>query len=227
MIPHGEIVLEGIVGSTAYGLSREGSDIDKIGVFVAPIDSFLGLHPGKESVVSHDPDVTHHEIKKYMSLALKCNPTITELMWLPDDLYTVRKSWGQVLIDLRADFLSDSYVRNAYGGYAMQQAQRLQRRDSDGSLADKDPKKIAKHARHCMRLMHQGIELLTYGRLTVKVPNPEYYWNFDHVSVEGIVEEFSELDWIMKNEVKSVLPDEPNIGSVEDALIFIRKWGLS
>ncbi len=222
----GEIVLEGIVGSTAYGLAREGSDEDRLGVYCANIENLWKFSPPAESVQKHDPDVAYHEIKKYFSLAMKCNPTITELMWLPDELYTVRKAWGDVIIGLRESMLSDKAVRNSYGGYAMQQAKRLQRRDDDGSLAESDPKKIAKHARHCMRLMHQGLDLLETGTLTVRVKNPGYFWSMDDWSVTDIVNEFSELDEIM-HDVKSVLPDQPDRQKVEDALLAIRRWGLT
>ena len=39
------VILEGIVGSTAYGLARAGSDIDILGVYLAPAEDFLGLYP--------------------------------------------------------------------------------------------------------------------------------------------------------------------------------------
>ena len=37
------ILLEVISGSHAYGLNKENSDVDKRGVFVQPIDDYLGL----------------------------------------------------------------------------------------------------------------------------------------------------------------------------------------
>jgi len=36
------VVLEGVVGSQAYGLAREDSDEDRIGIFLAPSEEFLG-----------------------------------------------------------------------------------------------------------------------------------------------------------------------------------------
>ncbi len=87
-------ILRGIVGSTAYGLAHEGSDIDRLGMFVAPTVQFHGLHPpiGKAAsrVQTSPSDYTEHEAGKYVSLLLGANPTVTELLWLPDDLYEVR-----------------------------------------------------------------------------------------------------------------------------------------
>ena len=89
------VLLSGIVGSTAYGLATEDSDVDRLGVFAAPTERLVGLHPPQPSVVSSKPDATFHEAGKFAALALKVNPTITELMWLPDDLYETRTGLGR------------------------------------------------------------------------------------------------------------------------------------
>lgn len=131
------VLLSGIVGSTAYGLAHEGSDIDRLGVFAAPTVSLHGLHRPKESHVTKDPDVTLHEAAKWCRLALGGNPTASELVWLPDELYEVRTPLGDELIGIRSAFLSAERVRNAYLGYATQQFRRLQAAEPDAS-ADAD-----------------------------------------------------------------------------------------
>ena len=37
------VILSGIVGSTAYGLNNEGSDVDRLGVFAVPTRALFGL----------------------------------------------------------------------------------------------------------------------------------------------------------------------------------------
>lgn len=164
------VLLSGIVGSVAYGLDTEDSDVDRLGVFAAPTERLLGLHPPKPSVVSSKPDATFHEAGKFASLALNVNPTITELMWLPDDLYETRTELGDALIAIRRRFLSRARVRNAYLGYATQQFRRLENR-GDGSFSADTRKRTAKHARHLYRLHAQGIMLWQTGRLTVRLPH--------------------------------------------------------
>lgn len=44
------VVLEGILGSRAYGLGTERSDTDRLGVFVAPTREILGLRWGAPSL---------------------------------------------------------------------------------------------------------------------------------------------------------------------------------
>ena len=89
MIGVDTVLLEGIVGSTAYGLAHAGSDVDRLGVFAAPAVAFHGLHPPldkRATVVHHDPDRTLHEARKYCMLALSGNPTATELIASADDV---------------------------------------------------------------------------------------------------------------------------------------------
>ncbi|MGI3201610.1 DNA polymerase beta superfamily protein [Streptomyces sp. GLT-R25] len=154
------ILLSGIVGSTAYGLAHEGSDVDRLGMFAAPTDDLHGLHPPKESHVTTKPDSTLHEAAKWCRLALRGNPTVTELVWLPDELYEVRTPLGDELIGIRTTLLSAKRVRDAYLGYATQQFKRLYDR-GDSSLSADTRKRRAKHARHLRRLCHQGFPSCT------------------------------------------------------------------
>lgn len=168
MIP-GTVLLSGIVGSTAYGLDHAGSDIDRLGTYAAPTEAFHGLHPPLGRQASHvtiAPDATYHEAGKLCALLLKCNPTVTELLWLSD--YETRHPLGDDLIAIRKSFLSARAVRNAYLGYATQQMTRLVNR-GDGSFSSDTRKRTAKHGRHLWRLLQQGTDLHIMGELTVRL----------------------------------------------------------
>lgn len=168
MIP-GTVLLAGVVGSTAYGLDHAGSDVDRIGTYAAPTEAFHGLHPplGKQaSYVTTGPDATYHEAGKLVHLLLKGNPTVTEILWL--DRYEVRSSLGDDLIGIRQKFLSALAIRNAYLGYSTQQFRRLENR-GDGSFSSDTRHRTAKHSRHLWRLIQQGTDLNSCGKLTVRL----------------------------------------------------------
>lgn len=168
MIP-GIILLSGVVGSTAYGLAHEASDIDMLGCYAAPTAAFHGLHPptGKQaSHVTTAPDATFHEAGKLAALLLACNPTVTELLWLSQ--YETETAEGRDLIAIRSSFLSATAVRNAYLGYATQQFKRIENR-GDGSFSADTRKRTAKHARHLWRLLQQGAGLHRTGSLMVRL----------------------------------------------------------
>lgn len=216
------IILEGLCGSFAYGLNTETSDEDWKGIFVAPTKEFLGLERFKtKDVYDHtDPDFSYFEVAKYVNLALKCNPTITELLWL--DGYRVLTKPGKMLVDNREKFLSTNYVRNAYGGYVFSQARKLNARgDSYGNGKNK---RYAKHSRHLFRLLYQGRELLETGKLTVAVSKEvrDELFSLEKLSVAELItrfeKEIKELD-----DIKSVLSEKPDYEAVNDILLRIRK----
>ncbi|MFG2951556.1 nucleotidyltransferase domain-containing protein [Streptomyces adustus] len=205
------ILLSGVVGSTAYGLARPGSDVDRLGLFAAPTEDLHGLHGPKESHVSTAPDRTLHEAAKWCRLALGGNPTVMELVWLPDELYEVRTPLGDELIGIRLSFLSASRIRAAYLGYATQQFRKLQNR-SEGPLTAEVRRRTAKHARHLKRLCTQGYELYATGRLTITVDDPEGYHRFgeqvaaDPGTALPLLRRFEEAF----EETRSVLPERPD-----------------
>ncbi|BFV58245.1 hypothetical protein KCMC57_up33490 [Kitasatospora sp. CMC57] len=163
------VLLSGIVGSTAYGLAHAGSDLDRLGLFAAPTEEFHGLHRPSESHVTTSPDRTLHEAAKWCRLALGGNPTASELVWLPMELYEVRTPLGEELIAIRTSFLSERAVRNSYLGYATQQFRKLTTRDTTDPLTRA---RAAKHARHLVRLVRQGVALHETGHLEIRLADP-------------------------------------------------------
>lgn len=164
-------ILRGIVGSCAYGLSTPDSDVDIMGVYLEPQESFLGLQlvQDKDFTVHTTSDLrdhTFHELGKFLRLALKSNPSILELLWLPDWAYEHISPQGEFLLDSRHWFASADLVKNAYLGYATQQFKLLERRGDFGSDMKK---RTEKHARHLYRLLIQGFELYRTGELNVEL----------------------------------------------------------
>ena len=169
------VVLQGVVGSSAYGLAHEGSDVDRLGIYVAPIREVLGL--AHDKVINHtdvqlapNPDKSTHEIAKYLSLALQGNPTILELLFLNE--YEIVTEAGKLLIKQRAGLLGSKAIKARYGGYATSQAERLKRghdADEDIKFPGLAAKRTEKHGRHCARLLLQGAELLRTGRIQIDV----------------------------------------------------------
>ncbi|MFG2005914.1 DNA polymerase beta superfamily protein [Spirillospora sp. NPDC048911] len=221
------VLLSGIVGSTAYGLATPESDVDRLGVYAAPTEQFHGLHlpiGKKASKVSNDPDVTLHEAGKWAGLALGCNPTATELAWLPDDCYEVRTPLGEDLIGIRTSFLSAGRVRDAYLGYAVAQFKRLENR-GDGSFSADTRKRTAKHARHLYRLVTQGELLYATGHLQIRVDDPEKFRSFGERVADGGVEEARAMLAAAEeriDRIRTPLPDRPDEQTVERWLHAVR-----
>lgn len=218
------ILLSGIVGSTAYGLAGPESDVDRLGVFAHETVDLHGLEAPADTVTSSKPDTTFHEARKYAQLALGGNPTASELMWLPCDLYEVRNPLGDDLINMRQAFLSAKRVRDAYLGYATQQFKRLEGR-GDGSFSADTRKRTAKHARHLLRLCAQGLELYRTGSLRIRLDNPQDYLDFGERVAGGDIDHARRVMGGYEeafDDKPSVLPDEPDRAVVNEWLRSVR-----
>lgn len=209
------IILECVVGSHMYNLQTETSDKDVKGIFVDDPKKCLGLENLAEVKDHTDPDWAYYELKKYCNLALKMNPTITELLWANE--YTILKSLGKELISLRKAFLSKTAV-NSYLGYALSQIRRKYR-----NAADVTQYRAGKHVRHLWRLCKQYEELATTGELRVKLSDQEREkcFEFANASHQECVDWFLSEDKRLRA-IKSILPDEPDYQKVNDFLVKIR-----
>ena len=211
------VILEGIVGSTAYGLNIESSDIDIKGVYVAPTHEVLSLFPPAETIDQTKPDKTYHEVQRFLRLALKGNPSILELLWLEG--YTQLTKAGRMLVDNRHLFLSKT-IFHTYGGYAISQARKLNARQDSFSSTTKN--RYAKHARHCFRLLNQGRELLETGQLSIRVKNRDELFAIGQMEPSALVDKF-ERNFAEFDRIKTALPDKPDAEAVSNLLVKIRK----
>jgi predicted nucleotidyltransferase len=217
------ILLSGVVGSTAYGLAGPDSDVDRLGVFAAPTTQLHGLHPpvGKAaSVVRHEPDVTYHEAGKLAALCLGGNPTVTELLWL--ESYETHTPLGAELVAIRSAFTSARRCRDAYLGYAAAQFHRLL---NTGQFQSKMRKRVEKHARHLLRLLDQGYELYSTGFLTIRLAERQRYIEFgQRVAADpDAARPALAAAEVQFDTTRSVLPDAPDERTVEDWLLRVRQ----
>jgi hypothetical protein len=169
------IVLEGILGSRAYGLADENSDVDRRGVFLAPSEEFFGLDDVRETADNPYADEVLFELGRFIRQALKANPNMIELLWL--DKYEVCTEIGMGLIGLRTELLGGARVRSSYLGTAHALL---------GDVRRGGPK-TAKTARHLARLLITGYGLWYSGKLQVELPDPQFVHDFgQRVAQDGV-----------------------------------------
>lgn len=220
-----KIILLGVTGSQAHGLAGPDSDIDMRGVFIYPTEAILGLSRfcGKDVSTSAVEDVVLYEVGKFINLALEANPSILELLFLPE--YGCLTEEGKLLVVKREAFLSQR-VRKTFGGYATAQYRRLVQRERDGMVGfgPKTSKRREKHARHLVRLLLQGQQLLEKGTLTVKLTKAQrkIVRDAEKLSTPDLGELFAdELERM--DAIKSPLPEEPDYEFINYLLLELRR----
>ncbi|MEU3168217.1 nucleotidyltransferase domain-containing protein [Streptosporangium sp. NPDC006930] len=207
------LVLSVVVGSRAYGLETEESDIDRRGVFVAPTRLFWRLAKPPTHVEGPLPEQFSWEVERFCALALEANPTILECLWSP--MVERITPAGEELLAIRDAFLSER-ANQTFVGYADAQFRRL------------DPGRPRwKRAMHMIRLLLSGLHLARHGEPLVRM---------DAHRDRLLAVRRGELPWEEVERWRSeltarfrgggVLPAEPDRRRVEDYLARTRQAAL-
>lgn len=117
------IIILTLGGSYAYGMNKEGSDLDVRGIALnSKSDVLLGTD--FDQVVDVNTDTTIYSFNKMMDLLTANNPnTIEQLGCLPEH-YLHLSDIGKQLLDNRKMFLSKICIQS-FGGYSQAQLRRL------------------------------------------------------------------------------------------------------
>lgn len=235
------------VGSVAHGIALSGTDDkDYMGVCIEPKEYVIGLKHFEQHVYRTQPegvrsgagdiDSIVYSARKYASLALKGNPTILLLLYVPKEMIEYISPLGQELRDLHEAFASRR-AGQCFLGYMTAQTQRLlglrgQLRVYRQELIDKYGYDT-KYAGHIIRLGFQGVEYLSSGRITL--PMPEEQRRFVLAIREGKVEQdvmltkAGELTAELKELLQSSpLPEEPDHERVNAWLCqaYTKAWSM-
>ncbi|MBV9945915.1 MAG: nucleotidyltransferase domain-containing protein, partial [Myxococcales bacterium] len=117
------VVLEATVGSRAWGLADEDSDVDRRGVFALPFSWTQGLVAPPEDLVGADGSATYWATGKAIRQALRADPNTLEALFLPDA--TPVDVIGEWLLAERDAFVSVE-IYGTFGRYALGQLRRLE-----------------------------------------------------------------------------------------------------
>lgn len=118
------IILIGLGGSYAYGMNKDGSDLDIRGISLNKKEEVL-LGIDFEQVVDEKTDTTIYSFNKMIELLTKMNPNTCEILGLQDWQYFYLHPIGRELLENRKMFLSKICI-HTFGGYAGSQLRRME-----------------------------------------------------------------------------------------------------
>jgi len=172
-----------------------------------------------------DLDVVIYSARKWARLAVAGNPTVLLMLFVPDEEVVYRNRAGAELVANAHRFVSKQAAQR-FLGYL--QGQKAAMTGEIGAHTNR-PELVTRHgydtkyAMHALRLGYQGVELLTTGRITLPVPEPNLTYlraiRRGEVRLGNVVEAVSaaEADLIRLKE-SSTLPNEPDRKWVDDWL---------
>lgn len=231
-------VIVGETGSHAHGLNIETSDHDYLGLYTDRPDQLIGLKPLRKGVRKGDQpegvrlsagesETTYHAVRKYAALAAQGNPTMLTLLFTP--ILTVPDEIG--LQENRDMFLSKR-VAKTHVGYADSIIAQLTGKKAPHPYRPELIEKYGwdvKHTMHALRILLQGIELLTTGHMELPMAPPlrQMLLGVRH----GLYSKQFCLDWIKDlrssiDKLDSILPDEPDYNRINHWLIDVhnKEW---
>lgn len=203
-------------GSKAHGLYMDESeygefatcDIDIMEFFTYDLKWYLSrrslLTPNSRLTLtekSGEYDIVKHELRKGIDLLVKGNPNMLVMLFTSEDNILKVSKGGNLLRLNRELFLSKLNIKERFKGYAYDQLSRLQREVFKGYMGDKRKKIVekfgydTKNAMTLIRLLHEAVEVLKTGNITVdKIQNGmrDYFidikigkWSLDKIKHEA------------------------------------------
>lgn len=216
------VILRVVVGSRAYGLDHESSDVDRRGCYLPSADQHWSLFGVPEQIEDEGAQEVYWELQKFLQLGLKANPGVLECLWSP--IVEDATALGRELLTMRQAFLS-KLVFQTFSGYVTSQFRKLER---DIRLREEAK---PKHAMHLIRLLIAGTGLLRTGELELTV-SPDLRERLLDIA-------FRRLPWhrvdawriALQTEfaeafASTSLPDAPDVRTVNAFLLRARRSAL-
>ncbi len=154
------IIYRCVMGSQAYGLETDQSDVDRRGIYLAPAPLQWSLFGAPEQFEDNAAQAVYWELQKFLIMALRANPNILECLYSPMVEKTTPLADG--LLALRQRFLSQM-IFQTFNGYALSQFKKIEQ-----DLRNQGEVRW-KHAMHLLRLLITGAATLRERRVPVRV----------------------------------------------------------
>jgi uncharacterized protein len=154
------VIYRCVIGSQAYGLADEESDVDRRGIYLPSADQHWSLYGVPEQLENDQTQEAYWELQKFLVLALKANPNVLECLYTP--LVEKATPLAEELLAMKGIFLS-RVAYQTYNGYVMSQFKKMQT-----DIRNHGQVKW-KHVMHLIRLLLSGIVVLRDGLVPVRV----------------------------------------------------------
>jgi predicted nucleotidyltransferase len=154
------VIFRCVIGSQAYGLAGEGSDVDRRGIYLPAAELHWSLYGVPEQLENDATQEAYWELQKFLVLALKANPNVLECLYSP--LVEKATPLAQELLGMKEAFLS-RVVFQTFNGYVLSQFKKMQ-----ADIRNAGQVKW-KHVMHLIRLLLSGIGVLRDGFVPVRV----------------------------------------------------------
>jgi len=212
-------LLTAVVGSRSHGTAGPDSDTDTRSIYQLPTSEILSIGTYNKFIENKETDSNAWEISQALYLALWGNPSVLEVFKCIPELCSDE---GQELRDLFPAFLNRKHVYNAFRGFATGQRKKM-------ISPTTNYHRKGKASSHYLRVLWNGIELLSTGDMTVRIIDTEIGRSvFAAKRDELLFEEVLQIgdDLTVKLDLayeKSTLPLEADKAKINEFLLRVRR----
>lgn len=184
---HSNVMYETIMGSVAYGVSSDTSDMDIYGFCVPPqkvvfphldgqIDGFGRQKKRFDQFQQHhvkwndkEYDLSIYSIVRYFALCMENNPNMIDSLFTPDNCVLFSTQIGQMVRDNRKLFLHKGSWHK-FKGYSYSQLHKMDNRQAEGKRLELIEKFgfDVKFAYHVVRLLDEAEQILIHGDIDLQ-----------------------------------------------------------
>ena len=237
-----QTILAAYRGSIAHGMHDPNpngiDDIDYISCFIASENHYLGTLGEKPTVVTQvdRDDAVEYELRHFCKLASVCNPNVMSLLECRELLVT--SDSGELLRKHKSMFYS-KHAYNAIRGYAESQIANMNKTDFAGCYQGEKRRERykqfgydCKSAAHGIRIIRMGCEFLETGLW--RINRQEAGDSLELLNIKNgkstkrdVLVEFEGLkERLKKAKELTLLPDNPDLGKINDTVKYILKAEL-
>jgi hypothetical protein len=143
-------LLEVISGSRAYGTHTPESDTDIKGIFIQPLEEWLGLDR-VEQINNESNDISFYELGRFADLLAKNNPNLLEMLFTPADCVVFRHS---LMDSFTPEMVLSKLCCESFAGYAVMQIRKA--RGLNKKIVNPQPEERKEVLDFCYVLEGQG-----------------------------------------------------------------------
>lgn len=171
------LALTAIAGSRLYGTNKDNSDFDIRGVTIAPVEYWVGAEAFNQIEFKVDNyDVVIFDARKFLKMCWDGAPNTIELLFCGDQADWMSGKEPDYRIKHYGRLLLSQNVYDGIAGFSNAQMKKMigkyNNKTGRQDLVQEFGMDV-KFLSHSFRLLYQGIELMSTGKITFPLPQAE------------------------------------------------------
>lgn len=218
------IILLTLGGSHAYGMVKEGSDLDVRGVALNQKEDIL-LGSDFEQVVDINTDTTIYSFNKMLQLLTSNNPNVIEILGCKPEHYLHLSPVGRELLAHRKMFLSKVCI-HSFGGYASSQLRRMENKAARLVGQAQNEEYILKSIQNAKYDFKNRYYPLNDSSVNLYIDKAVQEGYESEIFIDARFDHYPLRDWAgMWNEMKAIVSSYNKIGKRNEKAISHDKLG--